>query len=538
MDHDFSNLTRLLSDDEWIALIEGQPLPAARAAEVRAILQQHPQLTELAAELQADRQALSVIDAQRSTGAGELTPPSELLERIEQAMEREALVGLASVEAKAPLPQELPRYVPGPEVRTVARGLERVPARWIGPLGLAASLLIVAGGGVLMYSSLKPKGVQPILVAGAGDGSAKPEQGAMRLAKTERTKVDESPVADPTVTPLAAGKTSEPAATPTSVTTANSDQQIIAVAPAPAAVSGPAPVPTPAAPAAPSTEIITTAASSPTPPTPATTAVASARAETLSDEQLLAAAVEGRLLAVIVPASMQRRMDIDTRLTKLSEQPTPVAPVQRIGFAMAQGGGRGEQSVPFTNNLSQQVALHDGFDVLPADIQQRLNLAVAQSRAGDRQPLQQIEPAELESRAGRDAAGASSAGGMMPGAAPAPSSLQMGTPATLSAVLLTQPRVGRATTPATVAGMALLRRSLTGTTDEVRLVVLPAQAKQEEAGQGDAARDSAARVWLRSAGIGEPMVPAVSEGEILWWTAATPQLTPRVQVPVLIVPGK
>lgn len=517
MQDDVTNLTTLLSDEEWIALIEGQPLPAGRAAEVRVILQRHPQLAELAAQMQGDREALSVIDVQRRSGSADVVPPADLLERIEQTLEREALVGLATIEAKAPAAEELPRYVPA---AARSRREPLVPARWIGPLGLAASLLLVAGGAVLVWQSSRPKPVEPMLVGATGTGREK--SGAtdrtMQIAVKDSSKesgtlgAGSSGATEPMVTPTEtlttlAAKEPEPAPAPT-----------VTADPAARAEQGASPVTIAGSPSSDATPASRSAPESAPMPAPALPTAKVAAAEPMSDDALLAAALEGRLVAIVTPASMQRRMDIDQRMAKLAEQPMALAPVQRISVEMATGQAASQVAL---NAFTQRVVLADGMDLLPAEVRSRLNLLVAQGEP--------VSPAGSDPQTVARGGGSGEPSPAMPGAGTpgvAPASVMQ--PMNQGAHMLTLPRLGRATTPATSSGIALLRRSLTGSSDEVLLVVLPPAAEGEDA----------ARVWLAMTGIDDPVMQPWDAGEILWWTVPTQQITPRVVVPVLVTPGK
>lgn len=223
-------------ESDLLALIEGTPIPAERAARLRECLANDPRLAELAALMRADRDAVASLP--------EVSAPADLLDRVEMLLEREALVGLARSEATAashdlPVSAVIPARRPWPSMRYGA------------PLAAAAAVLLIAGGVLMLIP-----GKRPALIPGPITGT------------------------DPTI---GSGHTTDIArGNPTKTTTNEHDTNDPAPVPPVVVATGPQPdAPT----VTPGTD--TTPAASP--------AIAKA-APTIEPEKLLAAAADGRLV--------------------------------------------------------------------------------------------------------------------------------------------------------------------------------------------------------------------------------------------------
>lgn len=142
-----------ITEAELLALIEGTPLSADRAARVREVVSADPNLASLVSAMQGDRGELTSLAALRA--------PSDMIERVEAQLEREALVGLARSESSVSV-DRIPISSFGP------KPLPLTQQRWFRGLAAAASLAIGVGGGTLLLSALKPEprtfiaGDQPI----------------------------------------------------------------------------------------------------------------------------------------------------------------------------------------------------------------------------------------------------------------------------------------------------------------------------------------------------------------------------------------
>lgn len=132
-----------IPEHELLELIEGT-LPPEREAVVRAAVAREPRLGQLVARMRADRRALMSLGAVRA--------PAGLAERVEQALEREALLGLngdaAATDLVLPVSQLRPRRP------SIAMRLWRSPAGR-GVL-MAAGVALAVGTGIWVVSALSP----------------------------------------------------------------------------------------------------------------------------------------------------------------------------------------------------------------------------------------------------------------------------------------------------------------------------------------------------------------------------------------------
>jgi len=216
-DHHAGGLPGGIDETDLLALIEGTPLPAERAARLREALATDPRLAELAALMRADRDTLASL--------APVSAPSDLLDRVEAILEREALVGLARTEATAgvdalPISTYLPARRPWMTRRTGA------------PLAAAAAVLLIAGGVLMLIPGKRP--IVPPPGPLANDTTDRPS--STDLAHSTTTK----PTLSNTGTPgeperapvdVAAKPATE---TPTATDTTPADPVIAKVAPLPA----------------------------------------------------------------------------------------------------------------------------------------------------------------------------------------------------------------------------------------------------------------------------------------------------------------
>lgn len=133
-----------IDEGDFLALVEGISIPAERAAKVREALATDPRLAELAALMRADREAVASLPA--------VSAPSDLLDRVEAQLEREALVGLAQNE-RAATTDTLP-------ISTVIPARKVWMTRRVGaPLAAAAAVALISGGVLMMI----PPGKKPVV---------------------------------------------------------------------------------------------------------------------------------------------------------------------------------------------------------------------------------------------------------------------------------------------------------------------------------------------------------------------------------------
>jgi hypothetical protein len=142
----FSPLPGGLDESDLLALIEGTPIPAERAARLREALANDPRLAELAALMRADRDAVASLPP--------VAAPADLLDRVEVLLEREALVGLARTEASSsvdslPISAVIPTRRPWLTLRTGA------------PIAAAAAVLLIAGGVLMLVPGNSPHPAAP-----------------------------------------------------------------------------------------------------------------------------------------------------------------------------------------------------------------------------------------------------------------------------------------------------------------------------------------------------------------------------------------
>lgn len=130
---------------DLLALIEDQPLEPSREAAVRAAVAADPALARLVSTMRADRAQVIAL--------GACSAPADLLERVETVLEREALLGAASLEAEAPAP------IPISRVQIHRRGVGTLlrQHRWAASLAMAACLAIVAGASLMIFRNPGPK---------------------------------------------------------------------------------------------------------------------------------------------------------------------------------------------------------------------------------------------------------------------------------------------------------------------------------------------------------------------------------------------
>ncbi|MFT3683530.1 MAG: hypothetical protein QM783_01180 [Phycisphaerales bacterium] len=131
-----------------LALVEGLPLPAERAARLREALANDPQLAELVTLLRADRDAISLPTVTVSA-------PADLLDRVEAQLERNALVGLARNESTL-VEEEIPVSVILPPRRVF------IGPRVGGVLAAAAAVALIAGGVLMMVPGKGGKAVPSV----------------------------------------------------------------------------------------------------------------------------------------------------------------------------------------------------------------------------------------------------------------------------------------------------------------------------------------------------------------------------------------
>lgn len=153
---------------DLLDVIEGRPLAPAARARVEACLREDPQLAAQVASMRADRALIA---------AGLPAAPAGLLEAVEQALEREALLGLARSEARVAAPIPVQRIEPI-RVSVFRRPMTRA-------LAVAAGLAVVSGVAWVMTSS-RPGRVQPdggaALALNRATPSAEPARQPMALS--------------------------------------------------------------------------------------------------------------------------------------------------------------------------------------------------------------------------------------------------------------------------------------------------------------------------------------------------------------------
>ena len=148
-----------LDESDLLALVEGTPMPAERAARLREALAHDPRLAELAALMRADRDTLASLPT--------ASAPADLLDRVEVLLEREALVGLAHTEASAvggdlPVSTVIPMRRPWVSLRVGA------------PLAAAAAVLLIAGGVLMLIPGKRPPIAPPIGPTANNDTNPRP----------------------------------------------------------------------------------------------------------------------------------------------------------------------------------------------------------------------------------------------------------------------------------------------------------------------------------------------------------------------------
>ena len=178
-----------IDEGDLLALIEGLSIPAERAARVREALGADPRLAELAALMRADREVVASLP--------EGSAPSDLLDRVEAQLERDALVGLARSEAAA-VSDELP-------VSVIVPARKVWMTRRIGaPLAAAAAVALISGGVLMMIPPGKKPVVQPVqpgVTNLANNDSPDQPKGASDLAHGGTSTPPPVP-AHPTVEPV------------------------------------------------------------------------------------------------------------------------------------------------------------------------------------------------------------------------------------------------------------------------------------------------------------------------------------------------
>lgn len=116
--------------------VEGVALPADRAEAVARALAQSPELAALVGGMKGDRAALQ--------GLGTEPAPAGLLAQVESVLEREMLLGAATLESAAPSAIPLSKVRP---LRPASGLFSARNTRW----AVAAGLLLAASGGVLLW---------------------------------------------------------------------------------------------------------------------------------------------------------------------------------------------------------------------------------------------------------------------------------------------------------------------------------------------------------------------------------------------------
>lgn len=144
---------RTINDDLLAALVEGDLSPAEERA-AREALRADPRAEALVASMRRDRDLLRAL--------GDEPPPPGMSERVQAALEREALVGLSS----GPPLSDSPPVWNIPKVRRSGRRF------WLSPAGAGlsmAAVLALAGGVTLLM--LRPPAPKPIELASNDNGA-------------------------------------------------------------------------------------------------------------------------------------------------------------------------------------------------------------------------------------------------------------------------------------------------------------------------------------------------------------------------------
>ncbi len=182
------NGTPPIDEGDLLALVEGQALPAARAAAVQRALDGDPSLARRIEAMRRDRGTLALFAGERA--------PSGLIEAVmaavEPTLERRMLLGL---EQGRPVSDRLPISVVQPARRpTFATTFVR--RAW--PLAAAAGVLLAISAAYLLVPAMKPSrpGMPPIADAGPIEAPA----GALA---PDRPKVEPGPVEPETPTLIA-----------------------------------------------------------------------------------------------------------------------------------------------------------------------------------------------------------------------------------------------------------------------------------------------------------------------------------------------
>jgi hypothetical protein len=134
-----------LTEELICDLVEGL-LPASEAERVRRALAQSPQWSQRVAQMESHRRVLALIPDE--------PPPTDLLDRVQAALERDALLSLSHDE----------RNTPSIVVMQPARDggvLARLAPRLWRPLAVAAGIALLALGGIYWARNLSRHGASP-----------------------------------------------------------------------------------------------------------------------------------------------------------------------------------------------------------------------------------------------------------------------------------------------------------------------------------------------------------------------------------------
>lgn len=134
-----------LTEELICDLVEGL-LPASEAERVRRALAQSPQWSRRVAQMESHRRVLALIPDE--------PPPTDLLDRVQAALERDALLSLSHDE----------RNTPSIVVMQPARDggvLARLAPRLWRPLAVAAGIALLALGGIYWARNLSRHGASP-----------------------------------------------------------------------------------------------------------------------------------------------------------------------------------------------------------------------------------------------------------------------------------------------------------------------------------------------------------------------------------------
>jgi hypothetical protein len=143
-----------LDHAEFLDYVEGVVLTPSVRARVEAAMAADPRLARLVAGMQADRAGLVAL--------AQVAAPANLLEKVEAALEREALVGLANSETATTARLAVSRvtYSHPSVIATIGQ------SRWLRPVAMAAGLALVASAAFVGIKNLlnRPVKTAPMVV--------------------------------------------------------------------------------------------------------------------------------------------------------------------------------------------------------------------------------------------------------------------------------------------------------------------------------------------------------------------------------------